>query len=61
MPKIELTITHDTDTGQIELNGPLDNELYVYGLLKKAEQATHDHNRKPKSPIVMPKMGIPRE
>jgi hypothetical protein len=55
MAHIVMTIVHDPETGQIELKGPIDNELYVYGLLEKARQAVKTYNdNKPKSSLVVP-------
>lgn len=60
---VKLTITHDLDTNQIRLDGPLDNEMYCYGLLKKAEVAVTERAaanlKKGGSSIVVPSLLTP--
>jgi hypothetical protein len=54
MPLIQLIIEHDTESGQIQVSGPIDNELYCYGLLEKARQAVVANQVKSKSGLVAP-------
>ena len=46
MPQIQLTITFDTDTGSINVTGPIENKMLSYGLLESARDAILDFNVK---------------
>jgi hypothetical protein len=39
VPPIRLEIVLDQTTGQIAVNGPINNPIFCYGLLEKARQA----------------------
>lgn len=48
---VQLTITLDEATGNIQVNGPIDQTILAYGLLEAAKQAIIDHSKQPKSLI----------
>jgi uncharacterized protein YfeS len=41
---IKLTITMDQATGQIKVDGPIDNAILAFGLLEIARQAVQSHH-----------------
>lgn len=53
--EIKLTITFNQQTNQIRLDGPLQDKLFCYGLLRAAEYVIHDQQP---SPIVVPNLKV---
>lgn len=60
MPTIaEIHITMD-DKGQIQVNGPLENKLLMYGLLETARDVVVEHNANLAKRLVQPvTLGLP--
>jgi hypothetical protein len=44
MPKLTLTITLEEDN-RVSVDGPLDNRILCYGLLKMAEEALYEYGK----------------
>lgn len=42
---IQLVISMDPRTNQINVSGPIDNKVLSYGLLAIAHDVIHEHNR----------------
>lgn len=56
--KVELHISYDQATGQINVTGAVDNKLVAYGLLESARDAIYEHHaRKAASTKLMPVHG----
>jgi hypothetical protein len=58
---LELKITFDESTGQVNISGPIANALLCYGMLKCAEHAVKEFNdQKPatRADILVPKNGV---
>lgn len=49
---IQLTITLDPQTNQINVAGPIDQKTLCYGMLESAKDAIRDYCAKPASGIV---------
>lgn len=49
--EIKLTITWSQESNQIRVEGPIQDKMLCYGMLKSAEHIVHDHQQ---SPIVVP-------
>lgn len=55
--KLEITMT---DTGQVSIVGPIENQLLAYGMLEIARNLVYDTNKKrEESRIVQPVFGGP--
>lgn len=56
MPQFRLIISHDTDTGQINVEGPVEQPLLCYGMLECAKEAISeaaaDRRRKVQPPTA---------
>lgn len=50
---VQLTITIDPTTGAVNVNGPIGNKMFCYGLLEMAREAIADHNKQPASSITL--------
>ena len=47
------------DNGQVEISGPIENKMLVYGMLESARDAIQEHTaRVAKGGLVVPKMSI---
>jgi hypothetical protein len=49
---IQVIITMDETTGQVNVNGPLANKFLIYGMLEMARDAIRDWNKSQESRIV---------
>lgn len=58
MNKIQLMITLDQQTGQIDIAGPIENKVLCLGLLSFAERLVQDYQAPQK--LIQPAVGIPR-
>ena len=58
MPPIALTITI-TETGQVAITGPIENEMLVYYLLEKTRQAVAAHHAQAAQRLVQPASALP--
>ena len=47
MSKVQLLIEYDTNGGQINVQGPLDNKILALGMLRFAEKIVLDHKQAP--------------
>jgi hypothetical protein len=58
--QIVITITMDTATGAVSVNGPLENRMMFYGLLEIAKETCMKFNdaKNTKSAIVAPPPGL---
>lgn len=56
---IELRITLNPQTGQVQVSGPIANALLCYGLLISAQQVISDFAKSNQSSIVVPSLQIP--
>ena len=45
-PMMQLIITMDPRTNNINVSGPIDNKVLSYGLLAIAHDIIHEHNKK---------------
>jgi hypothetical protein len=59
MPTVELKIAIN-ELGQIQLTGPIDNEMVCYYLLEKGRQAIAMHHDKAVQRLVQPATALPR-
>lgn len=59
---IKLTVTMDQVTGQVKVDGPIDNPILAFGLLEIARQAVHKfQEEKAKNFRIIPMVGaLPR-
>lgn len=56
MPDIQLIVTM-TDTGQVGVQGPIDNPILCYGLLEIARQSIQAHIQKKGENLIQPVHG----
>lgn len=56
---ITLLITLNMTSGEVEVNGPLQNEMLVYGMLEKARQITSDYARRNATPVIVGARSMP--
>ncbi len=54
---VELKITMD-DTGNVGVNGPIDNLILCYGLLEIARQSVQKHHDTKASNLIQPAKGF---
>lgn len=52
--QFKVIIDYNAMTGQIAVNGPLDNRMLMYGMLKMAELAVNDQYEKAKAGAEKP-------
>lgn len=58
--KFTLSIVFDSETRNVDVTGPVDDQLLAYGMLKLGELALTSHyEAKKRSPIVTPPMVFP--
>jgi len=57
MAKIQVVITFDSDTGQCQLSGPINDKILVYGLLGMAKEIISKQDAK-QSSLVLPEGNI---
>jgi len=59
MPEVKLVITFTTETGQVNINGPINDKMFVHGLLGLALEALRDHWAKQnRGAIVVPQLHL---
>lgn len=57
---IQLVIQWDPNTGEINVNGPVDQEILCLGLLEKAKQAVMAHaQKKAEGARIVPALVVP--
>ena len=60
---IQILVEFNTTTGEISVNGPLDNRVLCYGILELAREAVHNRyqqqRKEQQGKIIVPDVGIP--
>ena len=59
MNLVTLTISYNPQTGQIAVNGPLDQKVLCYGLLEAARDTIKDLKPQPGNGLTLPHLQIP--
>lgn len=54
MPVISLVITFTTETGQINVSGPINDRLLSFGMLETAKSIVADKHREEAQRLVQP-------
>ena len=57
-PIIQMVITFNSNTGSVQVVGPINNRTLSYGMLEMAKEAIYDLKEKNKPQIQIPKHGI---
>jgi hypothetical protein len=53
LTQVTLTITIDTMTGQVNVNGPINDRLLCFGLLEMAKEAINAHKVQQEKQIMV--------
>lgn len=51
--EIKLVISFDPSTGQVNVNGPINDRLFVFGLLELAKEAINAHSVQQQKQIMV--------
>ena len=57
-PNIDLLITFVGDTGEVQVKGPISDQMFCLGLLEMAKIALNNMAQQPHSPMVVIGRGI---
>lgn len=60
MSDISIIITFNPQTGATNIQGPLEQQVLMLGLLEQAKLLTHEHGKKLAERLVQPATAIPQ-